>query len=52
MTTLYALCCRDGLKVDIIGFYVEESNALAEADRRNDGNWYSHFYISEVHGLE
>lgn len=52
MVTLYALSCRDGMKVEILGFYFEESNARQEADRRNDGNWYSHFYVTEVHALD
>lgn len=52
MKTLYALSCRDGMKVEILGVYVYESNAQAEADRRNDGNWYSHYYVTEVHVLE
>lgn len=52
MKTLYTLSCRDGMRVDIIGFYLEESNAQAEADRRNEGNWYSTYYVSEVHALD
>lgn len=48
---VYVVCRREGLKVELLGFYRNESYAQAEVELRNKGNWYSHYYVSEVNDL-
>lgn len=48
---IYAVCVREGLKVDMLGFYRNRADAEAEVARRNKNNWESYYYVGEIDDL-